>query len=417
MYNGGLSVTPEMRKILATPGYISLAQGGQTLRELYRQESLNLNANALSPFALSVFTGSFSLVKEAVEKGAAPDLMGSETPFKTGYASLVILGAQRVSHGPPGSRQFKQTLEYLFSKGMPPDVEDIAGFTALHHATTSPIPKDDLTRCLLDHGANVNHRSRYGEISLLGCMQLNLIPTIDILMEYGADLDIPDADGWTARRHFLSCGPQVTATITKWIRKRTGASEAPRASKSCDTCGKSDAPLKNCARCRIARYCSSECQAKSWKTHKKTCQPFSSSNTVTLKPFYESFGTTMPTADLTRHYMGYPTQASSFSNTQTRAAHTPKNLDRASKTLVLKVQVPYTGNTRVRSTGDLLLYTKKRDFACTIRRADAPADYDRISEVVRTQGVGGAKAYFAAELESKEKLVVKVSEVLAEQPW
>ncbi|KAJ7764854.1 ankyrin repeat-containing domain protein [Mycena metata] len=416
MYNGGLSVTREMNRILSKPGYISLEQGGQTLRELYRRESVNLNPLALSPFALSVFTGHLSLVREAVEKGAAPDLMGSETPFKTGYASLAILGAQRVTDGPRGSLQFRETLEYLFSKGLPPDVEDIVGFTALHHATTSPVPKDDLTRCLLDHGANVNHRSRYGEISLLGCMQLNLIPTIDILMEYGADLDIPDADGWTARKHFLSCGPQVTATITKWIRKRTGG-EAPRAQKCCDTCGKSDSPLKNCARCRIARYCSSECQAKAWKTHKKTCQPFSSSNTVTLKPYYESYGSTIPTADFTRKYMGYPTQASSFSNTQTRAAHTPKNLDRESKTLVLKVQVPYTGNPQIRSTGDLLLYTKKRDFACTIRRVDGPADYDRISEVVRTKGVGGAKAYFAAELESREKLVVKISESLAEQPW
>jgi hypothetical protein len=144
---------------------------------------------------------------------------------------------------------------------------------------------------------------------------------------------------------------------------------------------------------------------------------------VTLTPFYESFGTTMPTAEMTRAAMGYPTQPSSWSNNQTRAAHTPKNLDRESKTLVLKVQVPYTGhpnanaNANARSTGDLLLYTKKRDFACTIRRVDAPEDYDRISQVVRTKGVGGAKAYFAAELESKEKLVVKVSEVLAEQPW
>lgn len=115
--------------------------------------------------------------------------------------------------------------------------------------------------------------------------------------------------------------------------------------------------------------------------------------------------------------MGYPTQSASWSNNRTRAAHTPKNLDRESKTLVLKVQVPYTGNPAIASTGNLLLYTKKRDFACSIRRADAPTDYDRISQIVKTKGVGGAKAYFAAELESKDKLVVKVSEVLAEQPW
>ncbi|KAJ7471929.1 ankyrin repeat-containing domain protein [Mycena latifolia] len=416
MYTGGLSVSRQMRDILSQPGYLSVENGGQTLRELYRRASLDLNPLALSSFALSVFTGHFDLVKQAVERGAAPDLTGTETPFKTGYASLLILGAQRVEDGPRGSLRHLDTLNYLFSKGLPPDVEDIVGFTALHHATTSPVPKDDLTRCLLDHGANVNHRNRYGEISLLGAMQLNLIPTIDILMEYNADVDLADADGWTARKHFLSCGPQVTATMTKWIRKRTGG-EAPREGKSCDACGNSTASLKNCSRCRIARYCSPECQKKAWPLHKKTCQPFSASNTVTLTPYYESFGNTIPTADLTRQAMGYPTQPSSWSSNRTRAAHTPKNLDREAKTLVLKVQVPYTGNPKIRSTGDLLLYTKKRDFACTIRRSDGPEEYDRISDVVRTKGVGGAKAYFAAELESKDKLVVKISQVLAEQPW
>ncbi|KAJ7912521.1 hypothetical protein B0H13DRAFT_2007055 [Mycena leptocephala] len=416
MYNGGLSVTREMNAILSQPGYISTDNGGQKLRDLYRKESLNLNPLALSSFALSVFTGSLDLVKEAVERGAAPDLMGTETPFKTSYASILILGAQRVRDGPPGSLRHLETLRYLFSKGLPADVEDIVGFTALHHATTSPVPKEDLTRCLLENGANVNHRNRYGEICLLGCMQLNLIPTIDILMEFDADLDLPDADGWTARRHFLGCGPQVTATVTKWIRKRTGE-EAPREVKCCDKCGSSVSSLKNCGRCRIARYCSAECQRNAWPSHKKTCQAFSASNTVTLKPYYETYGNTVPTAELTRQFMGYPTKPSSWSHNQMRAAHTPKGLDREAKTLVVKVQVPYTGNSKIRSTGELLLYTKKRDFACTIRRSDGPDEYDRISQVVRTKGVGGAKAYFAAELESKDKLVVKVSEVLAEQPW
>jgi hypothetical protein len=379
--------------------------------------------------------------------------MGTETPFKTSYASILILGAQRVRDGPPGSLRHLETLRYLFSKGLPADVEDIVGFTALHHATTSPVPKEDLTRCLLENGANVNHRNRYGEVDifllkietsvltkhlqicLLGCMQLNLIPTIDILMEFDADLDLPDADGWTARRHFLGCGPQVTATVTKWIRKRTGE-EAPREVKCCDKCGSSVSSLKNCGRCRIARYCSAECQSaaiefsrrlflflhllhtgNAWPSHKKTCQAFSASNTVTLKPYYETYGNTVPTAELTRQFMGYPTKPSSWSHNQMRAAHTPKGLDREAKTLVVKVQVPYTGNSKIRSTGELLLYTKKRDFACTIRRSDGPEEYDRISQVVRTKGVGGAKAYFAAELESKDKLVVKVSEVLAEQPW
>ncbi|KAJ7641486.1 hypothetical protein FB45DRAFT_900330 [Roridomyces roridus] len=414
-----LTVSPQMKEILAQPGYIKSdkVHGGQRLRELYRAESINLDARALSEFGFRVFTGHLDGVKDAVERGIAPPLSGTETAYETSYASLAILGAQRIQQGPPGSMRYRETLEYLFKKGMPPDIGDIVGNTALHHATTCPHPKDDLTRCLPENGANVNHQNRYGEICIMGSMQLNLIPAIDILMEYGADLDLPDADDWTARKHYLCCGPQVTALVTKWIRKRSGE-QAPREEKRCDECGLATDSLKNCARCKILRYCSVECQKRQWPTHKKTCQSFSLANTVTLKPYYQVGAVTMPTADLIRTRMGNPSQTESWTEKRTRAAHVPKGLHKkGGKTVVIKVQVPWTGDPRIKSQGDLMVYNKTRDFACTIRRGDAPEEYDRISEVVRTQGVNGAKAYFSAELESKDRLVVKVSEVLAAQPW
>lgn len=67
--------------------------------------------------------------------------------------------------------------------------------------------------------------------------------------------------------------------------------------------------------------------------------------------------------------------------------------------------------------GDLLVYNKKRDFVCSIRKVDDADAYLRISQVVRERGVGGAKAYFTAELKSKEELLIKVGDVLAEQPF
>ena len=112
--------------------------------------------------------------------------------------------------------------------------------------------------------------------------------------------------------------------------------------------------------------------------------------------------------------MGYPTSPTPSSHK--RAAHTPKS---ESKNLVIKVQVPFDPNSRgpAVGNGNLFLYTKKRDLVCTVRREDNPAGYDRIAQVVRTKGVGSVKAYFAAELKSKDELIVKVSEVLAEQPF
>ncbi|KAJ6512932.1 ankyrin [Mycena sanguinolenta] len=407
-----------MHAILSKPGFIGSDDGGDRLRKMYSAGTTNLDTALLSPFARSVFTGDFDF---AVETGSAPDICGTETPYKWGYASFTILGAQTVMEGPPGSCRFMETLEYLFSKGLPPDVPDITGFTALDHSTMASRPMDALLRCLLKHGANVNHQDRYGAVALFGAMQHNHISTVEVLMEHGADIDIPDADGCTVREFFVSCGPRVAATMAKCLRQRTGE-EALRAEKCCDACGKpppSGGALKNCGKCRIARYCSTDCQRNAWPTHKKTCTPFSAANTATFKPVYVENGFTIPFAETTRGLAGYETDKTAFSNTRTRAAATPKHLDRQPKSIVIKVQVPYMPGSGavVRSTGDLMVYTKKRDFVCRIRRADAPEDYERISEIVRTQGVGGAKAYFAAELESKDRLVVKVGEVLAAQPW
>ncbi|KAH0579439.1 hypothetical protein H2248_002301 [Termitomyces sp. 'cryptogamus'] len=104
--------------------------------------------------------------------------------------------------------------------------------------------------------------------------------------------------------------------------------------------------------------------------------------------------------------------------THYRAAHVPKNLSEG-KNMVVKVQLPYNlvMNRPEPGAGPLFVYNKKRDFVCQIRREDGAAAYDHISSVIATKGVGGAKAYFAAELKRRDELVIKVSEVLAEQPF
>lgn len=103
-----------------------------------------------------------------------------------------------------------------------------------------------------------------------------------------------------------------------------------------------------------------------------------------------------------------------------RGAHTPKNLSAGSKSIIIKVQIPIIQSRQIvpgPEPGALLVYTKKRDFVCVINRCDGPPGYDRIVDVVKAEGVGGTKGYFAAELHSKDKLVVKISQILAEQPF
>ena len=40
---------------------------------------------------------------------------------------------------------------------------------------------------------------------------------------------------------------------------------------TCDGCGKPGLCLKQCSACRIARYCSRECQKRAWPEHKAAC--------------------------------------------------------------------------------------------------------------------------------------------------
>lgn len=151
-----------------------------------------------------------------------------------------------------------------------------------------------------------------------------------------------------------------------------------------------------------------------WPTHKKGCHPFSAANTVSLKPVYDGpAGATVtqlfPMAPMMRDAMGIPNEPIPERN---KGGLQSPNFSQ-SKSMVIKVQVPMMGP----KIGDLLVYNKRRDFVCRVQRADKPAEYDRIFQLVRNQGVGGGKAYLSAELVHKDELVVKVSEVLAAQPW
>lgn len=137
------------------------------------------------------------------------------------------------------------------------------GLTALHHAAQNPAgPTVSLARLLLESGADVNLRNRYGEVPILSAFQLGDVRMVELLMEFGADLNIPDADGTTGSSMFVNTGPAVTAAVTKWLRKRSGE-QRPLDGKTCARCGATDVPLKICSKCHAIKYCSPDCQRES----------------------------------------------------------------------------------------------------------------------------------------------------------
>lgn len=151
-------------------------------------------------------------------------------------------------------------MEYLLSRGCPSDVEDIAGLTALAHVTMHlATSRQDLARILLKAGADVNHRDRYGTVPITSAFQTNNIASINTLMEFGADLEIADADGIIPGQFFISCGPEVAAVVSKWLRKRSGE-DALMDGSVCQKCGSSGKGLKLCSKCKSAKYCTADCQ-------------------------------------------------------------------------------------------------------------------------------------------------------------
>ncbi|KAK2465505.1 hypothetical protein APHAL10511_002397 [Amanita phalloides] len=285
-----------------------------------------------------------------------------------------------------------QTLSYLFSKGMPADVPDIVGCTALHHVLTTigvaPELDIEFVRILIEDGkANVDYQNRYGEVPIFVAMKRNFVDGIQMLLEHGASMDVEEADGITPESFYVSCGPQVTAMV--------------------------------------ARYCSKECQKQHWPTHKATCKPFNASSTITVKPYYMSnaYATLCQTATTA---LGEDVHPSTSSKQKQKSVFQPgssfptKVSAESPKSIIIKVQVPFDSVGRGPAAGSkaaMLVYTKKRDLTCQIQWEDNKDAYDRLSQVVREKGVKGTKAYFAAELRGKDELVIKVSEVLAEQPW
>ncbi|KAH0834204.1 ankyrin repeat-containing domain protein [Lanmaoa asiatica] len=415
--DGGLFITPQMKRILDKPGFIGINMGSERLRNMFQSQFAEFDPNKLSPFALACMCGNYDAVREAVESGTAPDLNSTQTPFQFGFVAFTALGAQRLQPHSSNSMPMRHLdiLNYLILSGASPDIPDISGHTALHHACTPPIGRPEIAKLLLEKGANVNAQNRYGEVPIFFPFQGGDVALVDLLMEHGADLDIPDGNGDSPRKMCIVFGAEVTAAVQRWERKRKGE-VAPWEEKRCDNCRAKGSGLKRCARCHVVRYCSTECQRAHWKVHKPECNPFCAETTVTLKPTYGYGGVseTVSRADLMRQAFGLATPT-----TRPLRPGLTKNTEAENKSMVVKVQVPvnFTNSPVNTALGSLFIYNKKRDFVCTVTRASNPVAYDAIVQIVRSRGVGGAKAYFAAELKNPDELVVKTSEVLAEQPF
>lgn len=139
-----------------------------------------------------------------------------------------------------------------------------------------------------------------------------------------------------------------------------------------------------------------------WKEHKKSCQPFEKEdNLLVVTPSYTVGGFS--------HVSSVSIVPSSFGNT--RGSNHSGRLEanvRDGRNMVLKIQASMQGN------HGMLVYNKKRTFECMLEYDKNPDAYARIKKIINEKGILGLKAYFAAELRSKDELAINVADCLPE---
>jgi hypothetical protein len=87
----------------------------------------------------------------------------------------------------------------------------------------------------------------------------NQVEAVDLCLQYGAELDIPDGDGVLPSSLMKFASPGIHVVIEKHMRKREGK-EAPMEDKNkCVACGVAGGKSQ-CARCRVIRYCGPQFQ-------------------------------------------------------------------------------------------------------------------------------------------------------------
>ncbi|KII90262.1 hypothetical protein PLICRDRAFT_175026 [Plicaturopsis crispa FD-325 SS-3] len=111
-------------------------------------------------------------------------------------AVLTVAGAQHVQPMGGATSYHAAVLRNLLARGTPPNVEDTVGLTALHQPTMNLLPARPLAP---PPTRTTAHRNPYGNLPLHATLMTTQADTADLLLQLGADYDLPDADGTIAR--------------------------------------------------------------------------------------------------------------------------------------------------------------------------------------------------------------------------
>jgi hypothetical protein len=124
----------------------------------------------------------------------------------------------------------------------------------------------------------VNARNYAGNTPLHLAAKKNLLSCAVALLAGGAAKDAENAEG-RASYELCSDANVREAILAHGEEEDEETDESGRPlpkRRSCWTCGKS--AQNRCTACRVANYCSADCQKRQWKEHKDECARLKKSN-------------------------------------------------------------------------------------------------------------------------------------------
>jgi len=148
----------------------------------------------------------------------------------------------------------------MLSVGVPVDGQDVMGRTALHSAA-GWAGTCDFIKVLLKYKANVNLQDRFGASPLLIAIERHIVDVIPLLLDAGADLDVPNGEGSSPRSKYPTRPTRVSNVVRDWLVKHEGKGSVLQGDR-CSKCRTRSTSMKRCTRCRSQLYCSPECQSE-----------------------------------------------------------------------------------------------------------------------------------------------------------